>query len=326
MKKLALAALALVGLAASASAQVINMPPPAGVVILGCAYTSSLPAATSGMPAFVQCDINGRMLVSVSGVSIGAVTIADGADVAEGTTTDPAWTSGAGTVIGLLKAIATSSTGAITSWAGGTLGAMANYGTAPGPVLVPGVNSYTTGAANFAASGTALPTSLGVIGISDNGTSCAGGPCTVPAAALSPGTFGTPSTQVLSVQANDPCTYAAKKSAPIAITSATTTSLVALSGSTVVYVCGFSVTISQVATTANTIKFEGGTGGACATPTGDLTGPFGTGGVTAGIPITVSYGSGGYTVFASPASNAICAVTTIGGSGAFEGVLTYVQQ
>ena len=36
----------------------------------------------------------------------GAVTIADGADVAQGTTTDPAWSSGSGTVVGILKAIA----------------------------------------------------------------------------------------------------------------------------------------------------------------------------------------------------------------------------
>ena len=38
----------------------------------------------------------------------GAVTVADGADVAEGTTTDPAWVSGAGTTIALLKTLAQS--------------------------------------------------------------------------------------------------------------------------------------------------------------------------------------------------------------------------
>lgn len=32
----------------------------------------------------------------------------------------------------------------ITGWAGGTLGAMANYGTSPGAVLVPGVNAFVT--------------------------------------------------------------------------------------------------------------------------------------------------------------------------------------
>jgi hypothetical protein len=33
---------------------------------------------------------------------------------------------------------------AVPTWAGGTLGAMANYGTSPGAVLVPGVNSFVT--------------------------------------------------------------------------------------------------------------------------------------------------------------------------------------
>lgn len=32
----------------------------------------------------------------------------------------------------------------VTSWGGGTLGAMANYGTSPGAVLVPGVNAFIT--------------------------------------------------------------------------------------------------------------------------------------------------------------------------------------
>jgi hypothetical protein len=32
----------------------------------------------------------------------------------------------------------------VSTWASGTLGAMANYGTSPGAVLVPGVNAYVT--------------------------------------------------------------------------------------------------------------------------------------------------------------------------------------
>src|SRR4029077_14536947 len=32
----------------------------------------------------------------------------------------------------------------VTKWGGGTLGAMANYGTSPGAVLVPGVNAFMT--------------------------------------------------------------------------------------------------------------------------------------------------------------------------------------
>jgi len=139
------------------------------------------------------------------------------------------------------------------------------------------------------------------------------------------GTFGAPSSQVLSVQNNDPCSYAAKSSAPITITTATTTSLVAVSGATAVYVCGFSFTISEVTTTANTLQFEYGTGAAC-TGTTALTGLYGAGGVTAGDPIAIANGNAGATVFKTPASQGVCAVTAIGASGSFQGVLTYVQQ
>lgn len=125
----------------------------------------------------------------------------------------------------------------------------------------------------------------------------------------------------------DPCSYAQKSSVAIAITSATTTAMVAVSGSTTVYVCGFNFTVSQVITTANTLKFESGTGTACSTPVASLTGTYGTGGITAGEPLHIhSAGGGSSTIFSGGASNGICAVTTIGASGSFEGVLTYVQQ
>src|ERR1017187_5054924 len=69
----------------------------------------------------------------------GAATIASGADVVEGSTGDAAVAS---TVRGQLKTIAGAS--GPTSWAAGTLGAMANYGTSPGAVLVPGMNAFVT--------------------------------------------------------------------------------------------------------------------------------------------------------------------------------------
>jgi hypothetical protein len=125
----------------------------------------------------------------------------------------------------------------------------------------------------------------------------------------------------------DPCSYAQKSSVKIAITTATTTAMVAVSGSTTVYVCGFDFTISNVVTTANTLKFESGTGTACATPVADLTGIYNAGGVTAAAPTHVqSAGTGGGTVFNGGASNGVCAVTAIGATAAFEGVLTFVQQ
>jgi hypothetical protein len=42
----------------------------------------------------------------------------------------------------------------VSTWAGGTLGAMANYGTSPGAVLVPGVNAFVTNASSI---GTPVP-------------------------------------------------------------------------------------------------------------------------------------------------------------------------
>lgn len=36
----------------------------------------------------------------------------------------------------------------VSTWAGGTLGAMTNYGTSPGAVLVPGVNAFITNASS----------------------------------------------------------------------------------------------------------------------------------------------------------------------------------
>lgn len=125
----------------------------------------------------------------------------------------------------------------------------------------------------------------------------------------------------------DPCLSSEipKSSVVINITTAATTALVVPSGSTVVYICDFTFSVSQVATTANTLKFIQGTGAACVTGPTDLTGLFGAGGITAGIPILVSATSSG-SVFKTAASGGLCAVTAIGASASFQGVLTFVQQ
>jgi hypothetical protein len=124
----------------------------------------------------------------------------------------------------------------------------------------------------------------------------------------------------------DPCLSpaVAKSSAAINITTATTTSLVAVSGTTSVYVCGFALTISEVATTANTLQFEYGTGASCTSPT-VLTGAFGAGGVLAATPLAITEYAGS-TMFKAPSGNGVCALTAIGATGTFQGVLTYVQQ
>ena len=131
---------------------------------------------------------------------------------------------------------------------------------------------------------------------------------------------------IASDQYGDACASGVvKSSVAINITSATTTQLVAISGSTAIYICGFSFTISEVVTTPNTLQFEYGTSTNC-TGTNKLTGLYGGGGVTAGDPIAIAYGNGNATVFSVPASNGLCALTAIGASASFQGVLTYVQQ
>ena len=156
---------------------------------------------------------------------------------------------------------------------------------------------------------------------------------------LLPSTLNTPSTPVLTdsrggiVAGNvagltDPCQTAGslKLSAPINISSATTTQLVALLPNQTIYPCGGYVEIaaSSGAATA-TIQFEYGTGAACAVGTTALTGTMGTGTVTtafAAEPIPISPGLTNWNI---PASNALCAVTA-GTSVSAQGWITYVQQ
>lgn len=126
--------------------------------------------------------------------------------------------------------------------------------------------------------------------------------------------------------ADDPCANPAntRQVASISISTATTTELVALSGTKTIYVCGFSLTISQVVTTANTLRFQYGTGSTCGTGTTNITGLLGGGGITAGLPIVLITANSN-TLFSTAAGNALCALTAIGATASFQGFVTYVQ-
>jgi hypothetical protein len=120
----------------------------------------------------------------------------------------------------------------------------------------------------------------------------------------------------------DPCvSLNAKSSVSIAVSSATTTSLVSLNATHGIYVCGFTLTIAGSATSASTAQFEYGTGAACSSPTA-LTGTMGAG--TATVPIQVTYGDGRGTIFVVPSGSGLC-ILTAGTTVLTEGVLTYVQ-
>jgi hypothetical protein len=108
------------------------------------------------------------------------------------------------------------------------------------------------------------------------------------------------------------------------VTTATTTQLVALSAGKVIYVCGGDLTINSIVTTATTAQFEYGTGSSCSTGTTVLTGLFGGGGITAGIPLVVPI-PGDYTSFSAPAGNALCLVSA-GATINIQGFISYIQQ
>jgi hypothetical protein len=72
-----------------------------------------MPEATPvGITKVTLFDVNGVPVAGSGGG--GPASIADGADVAQGTTTDAAWVSGAGTVIALLKKIASAGGSAVS--------------------------------------------------------------------------------------------------------------------------------------------------------------------------------------------------------------------
>lgn len=124
----------------------------------------------------------------------------------------------------------------------------------------------------------------------------------------------------------DPCMSSsiAKTTVPINITTATTTSLVAASGSTTVTVCGISATIAPSGTTADTVLFEYGTGAACVTVQIPVTGTFGNGDLTTTTGVThIVIGEIGSTI-AGPGT-AFCAVTA-GTTVNVQGTITFVQR
>ena len=128
---------------------------------------------------------------------------------------------------------------------------------------------------------------------------------------------------VVSVSAVDPCISSAitKASVPITIATATTTQLVAPSGTKAVYICGGVFTIAPSATSADTALIEYGTSTNC-TGTHALTGTFGNGDLTSAAPPVAINLTGELN---TPASQGVCVVTT-GTAVSVQGYITYVQQ
>lgn len=104
-------------------------------------------------------------------------------------------------------------------------------------------------------------------------------------------------------------------SVAINVTTATTTQLVALSAGNAIYVSHFDF----MATLADNVTLEYGTGTNCATGTTPLTGAY-----PASANGGISAGNGGATIAFVPAGNALCIVTSA--ATQLSGLVSYVQQ
>jgi hypothetical protein len=114
---------------------------------------------------------------------------------------------------------------------------------------------------------------------------------------------------------------ATASSVAVNITTATTTQLVALSGTTSVYVTGASLAAVGNATPV-TAKFVYGTGSNCGTGTTDLTGPF-TSGTVAGAVVPILLAQSITAWFRTAAGTALCLTST--GTAGLTGVVSYQQ-
>src|SRR5712664_1877979 len=326
MRNLKLALLIYLGLVSAAAAQVVTNPQ-SNAGIYG-AYNTSLPTCVNGSGCWLQTDLNGNLKIAIAsgGGSGGTASTFGAAFPATGTAIG--FTDGTNMVAGRVR---NPGSGAVTGDAAVVV---------VDPVVLAAINSATPAGANTIGNVKIVDTAGTNLGTVKPASTAPVATDTSIVTALNPNSPGiialgqtTKSASVpvtiASDQYVDPCQSPniAKSSVPINLTAAAgTTALVAVSGSTVVYVCGVAFTIAPSATTADSVLFEYGSGTACATSPVALTGTFGSGDLTTSAPlVTVNYGGAGSTIFKSAASNGICALTT-GSVINIQGVMTYVQQ
>ncbi len=217
---------------------------------------------TAGIFYPVTIDLTGTLCVaSGAGGITAAVTVANGADVAEGNTADAAATAGGtGTVSAKLR-LMTTQLGTINT----TLGSPFQAG--------------------------------GVIGALPAGTARVG------------------------YTSDDPCTQKTKTTAAFTTSSGGPVSIVALSGSTVIYVCS----ISAIADTAIKLSFIDGTGGSCASAQHAIWGSTtAANGMSLAANGGFTMGSGNGSVGVTTAASAFCLLQS--GTSLVAGNITYVQQ
>lgn len=129
------------------------------------------------------------------------------------------------------------------------------------------------------------------------------------------------STNRIGYVSDDPCNSKIKLNAPFSTTSGGPVSLIALSGSTVIYVCS----ISAITDTAIKLSFIDGTGGSCAAAQHAI---WGSTTAASGMSLAANggftQGSGNGSVGVTTAASALCLLQS--GTSLVAGNVTYVQQ
>jgi diaminopimelate epimerase len=118
----------------------------------------------------------------------------------------------------------------------------------------------------------------------------------------------------------------AKSSAPINITTATTTQIVGLVGGQKIYPCSIVIDANVNSSAVETFQWEYGTGASCGTGTTALSGAMISAATTGNGPVFL--GLAGGTLLNIPVSNAFCLVTVqvSGANMSVQGHISYVQQ
>jgi hypothetical protein len=137
-------------------------------------------------------------------------------------------------------------------------------------------------------------------------------------------TFSPSTSPSLASSSGDPCANPniVKSSAFANITTATTTALVAVSGTTSVYVCYVIVELNSTVS-ASTVLFEQGTGAACAGAPTALTATYANS--TTNLNTVIPIGNGAATAIKTSAANGFCAVSTVGTTPTTPVTIIFVQ-
>lgn len=323
MRRLGAALIILLGLANAALAQsTFTMPPPAGVFLGGFQVVTSCGAASlsNGNLAFGSMDTTGKICTNASGGGGGGLSVTDQATFTQGSSS---FTPGGG----VFNDAATLSSGQQGAYRLTTKRAQV-------------VDIDTSGNALYSALTSPIPTqsatvSIGGVGLVNGGAVGSTGSATPSSGVLMGYSSGgnltawdksvtvSAGTNRVGYTSDDPCTQKTKTNKAFTTNGTSSVELVAVSGSTTIYVCS----ISMIAAGATTVAFTTGTGTACATGNAAVIGS-----TTANIANSMSFpanggmtlGNGTGTVAQGAASSAFCMVN--GTNVYVSGNISYVQQ